>query len=288
MSFSPFQPLGITRNQFTNLAGLAGMTVLTRLGNDLGVRFAKKNARVSLESPDLSGLIVPQQFAYPFTPTKTMVIRKRKSGKGKRKVATVAAVKKMISGVLEKKQLGISKTIAPAVGSKNAVHTENVTAKIVQGTADGQRVGDAIHLTTLTFAFTAIANSLANYYKYRLIVGWSGEEYNPGTWATGSMGTGEVFQSTFTDAVNAIVNTKAFSPIYDQIIDVNSYINGFADGVTARATIKLDSKFLYQAAGSVYGKTRNLYILMVPFFNTGAPTDCGGLQIDYVIKFTDA
>lgn len=260
------------------------MNALSTTGMTLFGRFAYN----VLGATEVRPLSTKSSYTNSVSQTKTMVIRKRKSGKGKRKVATVAAVKKMINGALEKKQLGITKTVVPAVGQKNSVFTENVTAKIVQGTADGQRVGDGIHLTSLHFTFTAVANLLGNFYKYRLIIGWSGEEYNPGTWATGSLGTGEIFQSSFTDAVNAIVNTKAFTPIYDNIIDVNSLITGVADGNTTRGVLKLDTKFPYQSPGSVYGKTRNLYIVMVPYFSIGAPSDIGGLQIDYVIKFTDA
>lgn len=67
-------------------------------------------------------------------------------------------------------------------------------------------------------------------------------------------------------------------------------MTGVVDGVTIRHTVKINQKFNFQATGSVFGKTKNLYLLVVPSFlgGTSPTTLLGQINVNTLIKYTDA
>jgi len=221
------------------------------------------------------------------TKMKTKYSRKRAS----RKVATIASVRRMLNVTMEKKQLNINRSVAPLVADTNKIHTFNITSQIAQGQADGQRIGDSIFLENIVFNAQFVTNLKPAFYKYRLIIGWSGEDISPSVWSISGLSTSEVFINGWTLVSNAIVNTKAFTPIYDNMIEINSLLDTFSDGKTIRGVCRLNQKFHYQSPGSTFGKTKNLYVLLVPFYiqSSGtAPTDIGGIHMDVVVRYKDA
>jgi len=222
--------------------------------------------------------------------TKSKMKYKRKTQKGK-KVATVAAVKRMIGQVVETKQLALGWTNLFPVADVNKAWAINLTAKITQGTADGNRVGDSILLKSLHIFWTCLTNTNATFYRYRLIIGWSGEEYNTTNFSTSNLTVPEILVSSGpAEACSGIVNTKAFTAIYDAFVDVNSQIDTIAEGRTIRINLNLKGlKFNYQSAGSVYGKTKNLYAVIIPNYQGAAPSTNQGSHIfNAVIKYADA
>ena len=68
-----------------------------------------------------------------------------------------------------------------------------------------------------------------------------------------------------------IINPKAFSVLYDQTMNLNSQIAGTVDVMSFAQTIQLNQKYLYQSAGSIYGKTKNLYVVVIADIAGGAP-----------------
>jgi len=221
--------------------------------------------------------------------TKSKMKYKRNS-KGK-KVATVAAVKRMIGQVVETKQLALGWTNLFPVADVNKAWAINLTAKITQGTADGNRVGDSILLKSLHIFWTCLTNTNATFYRYRLIIGWSGEEYNTTNFSISNLTVPEILVSSGpAEACSGIVNTKAFTAIYDAFVDINSQIDTIAEGKTIRINLNLKGlKFNYQSAGSVYGKTKNLYAVIIPNYQGAAPSTNQGSHIfNAVIKYADA
>jgi len=243
---------------------------------------------VSQEQPDI---------VYPHKPSQTKTKVKMKVGKSKanRKVATVASVKRMISGVLEKKQCPIAQNTNIVVGSNDSIWTQNMTAQIVQGTVDGARVGDEIHLNSLHFNGQFLTDEVSGFYRYRLLVGWSGEEFNPsgGALSTSGLASNQLFVQGVSENVTGVVNTKAFTPILDVTYDINSQITSVIDGKTFRHVVPLNQKFKYQqssGAGNVYGKTKNLYmVIVVKWITDSAPATNGSIiNQSIVVKYTDA
>lgn len=149
-------------------------------------------------------------------------------------------------------------------GTHNTIYTALVSGIPAQGTSNINRVGDKIHLMNLELAMGINTNSTAGAYTYRVIVCYSGEEYTPSGLGSGLAFT-EVFQPNTGGLYGtlAITNPKAVTVLMDELIDINSVITSTKDVVTIRRNIPLHADFPYQASASVYGKTKNLYVVVV-------------------------
>lgn len=216
---------------------------------------------------------------------------RRKGSRQTRKLATVASVKKMINGVMEKKQRAYAVQSSAMVS--NTVYTYNLTAQIVQGTTDGARIGDGIELKNFVASFRYLTAPQGAYYSLRILVFFSGEEYNPSAIAFGaaSFSAAEIMAAAGVNFVTAVTNPKAISVLHDVIIQVNSQVVGYEEGQVHRVNIPLNQKFLYQAAGSIQGKTKNLYMVVIPDFyttNAAPPPNAGIIQVNGILNFTDA
>lgn len=234
---------------------------------------------------------LPQQN--PNMPRTLGVKRKRKSGKKNNKLLTVGAAKRMLQGVLEKKQLIIYPQITAI--AQASVYTYNLTAQLTQGTADGNRIGDSVDIRNLEFNLQWLTAPQGAYYRLRVLVFWSGEEYNPGAsnFGSASLGINQLFIGSATFATQNIVNSKSINIIYDQLAEINSAVPAYEDGMSLRANITsgLAGKFLYQEAGSVYGKTKNLYMVVIGNWSTTnatAPANVGSCYVTSVLRYTDA
>jgi len=170
----------------------------------------------------------------------------------------------------------------------NNFYGYNLTAQIAQSTTMAGRQGDQIYLTHATLKGFFSTSSTAGAYKYRVLVYYSGEEYNPATLGA-SVGPSEVFlPNTFgTFNMNGIPNLKAVTLLYDQTIDVNSTITGVSDIAGVDLKIPLNRKFAYQADGSAYGKKDNLYITVLGHVVGGVVgvTSCGQAYLSADVMF---
>jgi len=221
--------------------------------------------------------------------TKTKMKFKRARKAANKKMATVGTVRRMLGQVLEKKQRALAfAPVSFTLANSGIVHSYNLTAQITQGTSDGQRVGDVITLNSVHMNGTFITALKGSSYKYRVLIGWSGEEFNPAGVLTTGLSTANVFVNSGLDATNMVVNTKAFTPIYDQIVEINSLLDAVNDIKTIRAVIAVNKKFEYNAAADTYGKKTNLYFVVVPQSLGVAPLDIGTLNINWVLKYADA
>lgn len=166
------------------------------------------------------------------------------------------------------------------------------TAGIVQGTSNAQREGDSVDLCALKVRGFYNSAATAGAYSCRILVGWTGEEYAlPSTFGTG-LTTSEIFlANTVTSFVpSGIVNPKAFTVLYDTVIDINSQIAATLDLESFAFTVPLnDTTFPYQADASAFGKTKNLAIVAVAGVAGGTigTTAAGGITLTYDLVFKD-
>lgn len=156
----------------------------------------------------------------------------------------------------------------------NAIYSGNVTAGIVQGTADNQRIGDQIHLAALKIKGSMQTPTTTGGYTFRIMVGYSGEEY-PSAGFTVQLTPAELFLPTTTTnwVTNGIVNPKAFTCLFDQTLDLNSLTSDTIEVQSFAFTVQLDKDFPYQAAASPYGKDKNLYVVVMADKGGGAGVD---------------
>lgn len=176
----------------------------------------------------------------------------------------------------------------------NNIYSSNITAKVLQGTTDSSRQGDEIYLTGLKVKGNFVTPTASNAYQYRVIVGWSGEEYNPGNFGSSGAGTGlnaaEIFLPLTGGqyATSSVINPKTLTVLYDQTMDLNSQLTGVSDIIGFDFYVPLSKKFAYQAAGSVYAKFKNLYIIIVSTVATlGTPltTASGNVNVNTVLMY---
>jgi len=208
-----------------------------------------------------------------FTPlsSNTMVQQKKRTGQSytkvnkKRKRPTKGiSLKKAIMNTLPAKHFTAEDSFNM---THNTLYTCVPTMGVTQGTTNSQREGDRIRLLALKLKATLQSASTANSYTYRVIVGYSGEEWitaNLGTKFVAGAGATELYLPTTSTnwMASGIINPKAFTCLYDRTIDINSQITATVDGFSFADTIQLDSDFSYQSTGSVYGKTRNLCVIV--------------------------
>lgn len=275
----------------------AGWKSITAAGSSLVSLVAYNKARRGLGGQTISsvgrplGLSTRTRYRKGVSRTKTMKAKRSTKRTAKRKLATVSAVKKMIKGNMEVKQLNRTPSFANLL--KNTIYSYNLTAQIVQGTADGNRIGDSVFLNRLVGNIRFNTDSEAAYYQYRCLVVMSGEEFNPdvNNFSAAGLSATDIFMASATGWITAVVNTKACTVLYDTIIDINSQINGYEDGHIIRLNLKLPKgKFNYQSLGSVYGKTRNLYLVIVGDWistNADPPDNNGSIGTTFGLMFSD-
>lgn len=183
-------------------------------------------------------------------------------------------------------------TVAPSQNPMKAdtLYTFSPTQAVTQGTGNTNRLGDSIELQALKVKGFFNTASPTGAYTFRIIVGFSGEEYSvASTFGSGLGGTEIFLPSTTTNWVaNGIVNPKAFTALYDQTFDINSMIASASENQSYAFTVPINQTFNYQASASTMGKFKNLYIVIVGnvFGGTTGTTDIGAafMATDLIFK----
>lgn len=172
--------------------------------------------------------------------------------------------------------------------TQNTIYTANLTSVPVQGTTNKQRIGDKIHIQHVDYSISIATAPAAGAYTWRIMLLWSGEEYNPAGTASGLGFTGLFLPNTGTrNTALGIVNPKAITVLLDQTIDINSIVATIPDVATLKGRIPIHQDFLYDKTGAVYGKTKNLYFVCIPYVvggTTGA-TSCGDILPNFDMVF---
>lgn len=210
----------------------------------------------------------------------------------RRRYATTSSFKSKVLQTAPAKHIMTNDNQTQVTGALHStIYTCNLTAAIVAGTGGNQRIGDAVQLLSLKVngLLSSQANSTASC-MYRVIVGWSGEEYNvPNTFSTAGLTGTEIYQANTGSnwANTAIINPKAFTVLDDRIFTLNNNISLVADIQEFSYTIPVNAAQYYQAAGSVFGKTRSLYMVFVPCIlgGTFAVTPAGSVAVSTDLVF---
>lgn len=153
----------------------------------------------------------------------------------------------------------------------NGIYTFGPSQTIARGTANDQRIGDSVHMEALKLNGYVKSNASLNAgVQFRIIVLWSGEEYASATALTSGLGNSEVFLTNAgTWTASGLTNPKAVTVLDDRIINLNNTITNAADLESFAYTVPIHQDFDYQAAGSVMGKSRNLYVVVVASIDGG-------------------
>lgn len=174
----------------------------------------------------------------------------------------------------------------------NAIFTKNMCSTIIQGLTIDDRQGDQIYLTALKIRGSYQLPTTAGAFSMRMIVGYSGAEYVAGTFVTGVSGldsTQLFLPDTYSGGwgPNGIINPKAFTVIYDSVIDQNSLTTTTAEVQSFAASIPLDKNFPYKAGESIYGKFKNLYVVLIGGVAGGVAEQPAGnvaISMDVIFK----
>lgn len=214
----------------------------------------------------------------------TTQVRKRVKSKRKSFAARVRALEAY-------KHNTINDSVNAAAGiTANTIYTNSITTKVTQGDTNADRTGDAIQLVALKIKGVINSATTAGAYGYRILVGWSTKQFNVSGSAAG-LGLTDIFlPSTGANwTPSAIVNPKAFTVLHDSMVDINSQITATADLAQVDIKVPLSGKFEYVSSGSVYGKTRNLYLIVIPAVigGTSGTTQCGSYAFNTDLIFQD-
>lgn len=172
----------------------------------------------------------------------------------------------------------------------NTLYTLVPTAIPTQGDSNSNRNGDSIVLCGLKLNGFWNTDTASNGYSYRIIVGYTGEEYSNTTFGSG-LGISELFlPSTGTNTSTlGQINAKAFTVIHDEKFTLNSQISGVRDKLDFTVYVPLNNKlFYYQSAASALGKDKNLVCIITGdvVAGTTGTTAIGGTTItwDFIFK----
>lgn len=218
---------------------------------------------------------------------KKMAVMKRKP---KRK--TVSLSKKIHSVALRAAEIKNYNSGSTIAMTHNTVYGVGVTQGVVQGTDGKTRVGDEIFMNSFRAQVLLAAPTTAGAYTYRVVLLWSGEEYSSTSLTSTTLAFGEIFLPNVFSGTNVggVVNRKAATVIYDQVVCINSNVAATADVVQFPINVSLKNvKFPYQSTGSIYGKHKNLYCVIIPFVvgGTSGTTSCGNATVNLSLDYKD-
>lgn len=199
-----------------------------------------------------------QQMATKRGRSYTRVMKKPR----RKSYASSSTLKKKIMATKPAKHLMYSAGISFSIGQ---VHVWSPTQSVIRGVNDSDRIGDTINLCNLKWNGVINGAKEANAYMFRMLIGYTGEEFAANTWTT-NITSGQVFQSNTTSGflTNGIVNPKAFTVLYDQKFTINSLIADVRDVLPVTGSLSFNNhNFVYQADGATYGKNKNLVVLMI-------------------------
>jgi len=270
-----------------------GMNVgMSQIRNAAKLIFASKLGETAWKVSSNKKNVTTNMPPYANGLTKTITKKKRRGKGGRTKVATVAAVKRMIMGREEKKFRSGTATLASI--TNDTIFTFNLTARIDTGTEDGNRIGDSVNLNNLEGFVKWYTDTEAAYYQLRVIVFWSGEEYDlSGTlFSSSGFGGTQLFKPYSSFPCQGITNPKAITVLHDAFMEINSNLDGYEDGRSHRFNIPLKGqKFNYRQDLSKYGKTKNLYCVVIGNYsssNANPPENIGAAFLNYSLNYTDS
>lgn len=218
----------------------------------------------------------------------------RVQSRGKPKTGKYSSFKTKLYANQPAKHLWTADSSTNIIGmTHNTIYTCNITANLIQGTAASQRIGDSAQLISLKLNGVLSTNSaLTSACQYRILVGYSGEEYGLANSFGSGLTSGELFHGSTGIAWKntGIINPKAFTVLDDWIITLNNSIANVSEVSEVAFSVPLNTTFPYQAAASQFGKTRNLYVVVIGCVLNGlaGTTPAGSLSLstDLIFKWS--
>jgi hypothetical protein len=181
-------------------------------------------------------------------------------------------------------------TVATAGFTHNTLITANPLYLISQGTADNQRIGDTIHLDTISLKLlfdTATATVGSAGVKCRVMLVACTAQYAVTAFTSG-VGSTDMFYATSTNLVVTRLNPRLCKVLCDEIIDTKPTVSSVGALGYGHIECKVDAPFEFRT-GSNYGTAANLYLVMVPYVvsGTSGTTTCGAFGYDYAVSYRD-
>jgi len=243
---------------------------------------AKGAANAALSNPKPTPFNTGGMYKRSFTQTKMKYAKKKVAQKDK-KPATIGTVRRMIRNQSEIKRWVEGPSFSAGLVA-NSVYSFNMTAQIAQGTLEGQRIGEEIHLTNVEGTFTMVCPTTAGPYQYRFLIVYSKEDVSgsASNFSTSGLSGLNVFQAGALGFTTAPTNPKACTVLFDRLITINSNITAIDDAEAVRFNIPLKNKKLqFQEGTSAYGKWANLFFVVVgQALTSGTPP--GTLGVPYL------
>jgi len=173
----------------------------------------------------------------------------------------------------------------------DAIYSFSPTQQVGVGNTAITRVGDKILLQNFILNSSFVIDAAILNAKVRILVGWTRKQTANTTLATGILDPSDIFLASAGSIpnVNRIVNTALFTPLYDQVFDVNSNTTTGRDVRSQYCSVNLGMKnFEYGAVGGSLGKTRNL-VAVAMCWQPGAAYGgaCGTWNLGACLKFKD-
>jgi len=198
------------------------------------------------------GVSLPTSYA------RSMVVSKKRRGLKRRSFAD------RVRRLAPYKHNTLADSTVTNAMTHNTIYTTNLTAKITQGDTNQDRNGDSLVLAAVKVSGIIHTPTTSGAYNYRVLLLYSGEEYNVTASAAGLANT-EIFLPNGGGSfmTRAIINPKTCTVLHDQMYDVNSLVTATSDNITCNFKVNLKGKFPYQSSGSVFGKNRNIYLVVI-------------------------
>lgn len=171
----------------------------------------------------------------------------------------------------------------------NTHQTLSLTTQITQGDTISNREGDQIFLEAIKVNYSYQTPLTSNGYTLKILIGYSEDEFNYVNFSTPGLVSADLYHPG-TDAnwsPNGIINSKAFTLVHQEKVDVNSQISSTSDVTSGSFTVSLKKMFNYKAGASVYGKYNNLYMVVVgsAIGGTAGSTSAGAAVVGYDLIF---
>lgn len=216
------------------------------------------------------------------TATQTTTKRRKRAGKSNSLQMKMLAMKPAFHDTVSDTDLLVSH-------KHNTLYAFSPTQAVTQGTTNADRIGDAIFLEALKIKGLYHCDAATGAYTLRILIGYSGEEYNCATsFVTGFSITDIFLPNTGSSfRTSSIVNPKAFTVLYDTTVELNSNLANTQEVKNVEDVIQLKKKFAYQSSGSQYAKDQNLYIIVCSTVlgGTTGVTNAGASYLTYDLIF---
>jgi hypothetical protein len=196
----------------------------------------------------------------------------------------------MINSASDTRSYTTNGTVAASGVTHNTIYTANVLNGISQGTGDGNRIGDSIHIDHITLNClldTATGSSNVVPVKLRVMLLACTAQYTQASFGSG-LGSSDLFYATSTNLLISRLNPRLCKLLCDEIIHIQPTVAAVGTVGYGHINCKVDAPFEFRT-GTQYGTAANLYLVTIPYVvgGTSGTTQAGAFAYDYAVTFRD-